>query len=146
MHKEDILSVGIILALVLAGCGMTYALLQFFYSIHNHGTITAIGVNVFDASGMPLTSIEWGLVDPGSSNNFIIKIQNNGTVPATISFQTQDWIPIEASNYLTLSWNYTGAILNPQETIPITLTLNVAESIAGIPEFSFDIIITATET
>jgi uncharacterized membrane protein len=71
---------------------------------------------------------------------------NNGTVPVTLTLSTQDWNPIEASSYMTLSWDYAGAILNSTETMSTTLTLIVGPDVSGITEFQFNIIITATET
>lgn len=59
---------------------------------------------------------------------------------------TENWNPIEASNYIAISWDYTNQTIEPKQIIPVTFTLTVSETIQGIESFSFDIIITATST
>ena len=81
------------------------------------------------------------MVEPGSTNNATVYVRNEGNVAANISLATENWNPSNASNYMTLSWNYDGQQLNPQEVAQITLTLNVSSSVQGIESFSFDIII-----
>ncbi len=81
------------------------------------------------------------MVEPGSINNVTVYVRNEGNVAATISLTTENWNPANASDYLTLGWNYDGRQLSPQEVIAAILTLTVCPSVHGIEGFSLDIII-----
>jgi hypothetical protein len=39
-----------------------------------------------------------------------------------------DWNPVEISDYLTISWDYNGTLINPDEIIPVTMTLSASSS------------------
>lgn len=145
MHKEDLITWAILLgSLALVGSGITYAVLQYYYPIDNHGNIVTIGLLVVDANDMPITNIEWGSLEPGSQTNQLVYIKNNGSEPITLALATQDWNPLQAQNHMTLSWNYTSSILNPQDKIPTILTLTVSSEVIGITDFQFSSVITAT--
>jgi hypothetical protein len=71
-----------------------------------------------------LTTLDWGFLAPGDSAMYLIYLQNNGTVNATLDFfSTRNHDPPDLSNYMSLSWNYTGQILEPNEVIPIKFDL-----------------------
>ena len=63
-----------------------------------------------------------------------------------------DWNPANVSEYTKLSWDYNGTILNPGETIHVTLTLSIPNSQSfvnylideKVQNFSFDIHIVAS--
>jgi len=74
-------------------------------------------------------------------NNVIVYVKNEGNVAASITLATENWNPLNASDYLVLSWNYDGRQLNTREEAQVTLTLTVSSSVQGIEDFSFDIII-----
>jgi hypothetical protein len=71
----------------------------------------------------------------------ICYIKNEGDLPSTLSMYTSNWNPSSTENYLTLSWNYDGRSINPDDSVQVTFTLNVDPSIEGITSFSFDITI-----
>ena len=114
--------------------------------IVGRGTVKAVGVGVFWNSNCtnPVSFIDWGVVEPGSTNNVTVYVRNEGNVAAIISLATENWNPSSASDYLALSWNYDGRQLNPQEVVQVTLTLTVSLSVQGIESFSFDIIISVS--
>jgi len=128
-----------IVALIVLASGFTQSSVR----IVGRGTVKAVGVGVFWDSNCtdPVSFVDWGVVEPGSMNNVTVYVRNEGNVAANISLATENWNPSNASNYMTLSWNYDGQQLNPQEVAQITLTLNVSSSVQGIESFSFDIII-----
>jgi len=128
-----------IVALIVLASGFTQSSVR----IVGRGTVKAVGVGVFWNSNCtdPVSFIDWGVVEPGSMNNVTVYVRNEGNVAANISLATENWSPSNASDYVTLSWNYDGQQLNPQEVAQITLTLNVSSSVQGIESFSFDIII-----
>ncbi len=111
--------------------------------ISNAGEVKAIGVGVYwNSDGTnEVTSINWGILEPGSSTNRTCYIQNEGNSASTLSMNTTNWDPTNASDYISLTWDYDGQLVNPDEIIPVVLTLAISGSVTGITGFSFDIII-----
>jgi len=56
---------------------------------------------------------------------------------------TSNWSPSNASDYMSLSWDYGGQSIDVDEVVQVTFTLSVDASIEGITNFSFDITIAA---
>lgn len=113
---------------------------------------TIINVSAVEANGLGaywdsnctdrVDSINWGNLTPGSLNNTIVYIRNEVEEPIYLILETTNWRPSEASQYLSLGWDYTGQWINPGEALQITLTLGVSQYVEGILSFNFDIIIT----
>lgn len=130
------------LAVLVAFDGAVMSLLNGI-SFRNVGTVKAVGVGVYWDSGCNSTvsSIDWGVVEPGSAKNTTIYIRNEGNTPETLSFETDNWNPSNATEYMVLSWDYGGQSINVGEVVQVTFTLSVSASIVGITSFSFDITI-----
>jgi len=107
--------------------------------------VKGIGVGVYwdQACTNAVSSISWGLIDPGSNVNKTIYVRNEGNTVATLSLTTSNWNPTTASSYMTLSWNYDGQTLSVNQVVQVKLTLAVSLGVTGITNFSFDITITA---
>jgi hypothetical protein len=116
--------------------------------MYSYGSIQiqTAGIAVYrDASCTTKASdVSWGTLTPGSSRENVLYIKNEGTTPLNLFLDTANWSPTNAANYLTLSWNYGGQTVALNQVIRITLTLTVSQSISGINNFSFDIILTGT--
>lgn len=84
--------------------------------------------------------IDWGTLYPDSSASQTINVKNAIPHSQTLSLATSAWNPANASDFLTLSWNYSGAVLSSE--MPVELTLTVSPYIEGIENFTFNIIIT----
>jgi hypothetical protein len=112
-------------------------------TLSSTGMIETIGVGVYSniQCSSPLTSIAWGTLKPGENQTVICYIKNEGDLPSTLSMYTSNWNPSSAENYLTLSWNYDGGYINPDDSVQVTFTLSVDESIEGVTSFGFDITI-----
>jgi hypothetical protein len=112
-------------------------------TLPNVGTVKAIGVGVYwDTSCSDhVSSIDWGMVEPGTTKNVSFYTKNEGTTPVTLSLETENWNPANASIYMSLDWDYAGQEIDVDEVIQVTLSLSVSDSIGGITDFSFDIII-----
>lgn len=106
-----------------------------FVVIRNIGVVEVVGVNA------DVDFIDWGLIEPSSTTAKLINIMPNGTIPITLTVNTTNWNPSIASDYMTLSWNYTGVALQPDIWCPIELYLTVSPNIESVKNFSFDIII-----
>ena len=142
-----------IATLILIGCALSLSMLtqvtssiQTNTKISNQGALKTVGVGVYWDSGLTnkVSSIDWGILEPGSNVNKTVYIRNEGNAAATLSMTTSNWNPSNASNYLTLTWNYGGQTLNVNEAIQVKFTLSASSSVTGITNFSFDITITAS--
>ena len=91
------------------------------------------------------SSLDWGTLEPSENKTEVVTLQNIGNVPLTLYISTANWSSMEAQNALNLTWNYSGAAVKPQETLPIALTLIVSENPVDVVDFSFDIVITGTQ-
>ncbi len=115
-------------------------------TISNNGTIRAVGVGVFwdPACTNETSSINWGLLAPGSTATTVLYVRNNGTVSVSLSAAFGNWNPSGASLYLTPGWNSTGYVLGKGQVVAAALSLTVSASITGITNFSYDITIAGT--
>ena len=113
-------------------------------TIHNIGSVKTVGVEAYWDQGCTdlVISINWGKIEPAASRKVIVYLRNEGNSPITLSLTTKSWSPSQASTYITLSWNYTGSSIQPNEFKPVTLSLTISQSITGITSFGFDIVIT----
>jgi len=134
----------ILSALAIGILGGVSSLVQTNTTISNTGSIKGIGVGIYwDSACISKTSsIDWGVVDPGSNKTVTVYVRNEGNVAVTLSKTTQNWNPSSASSYMTLTWNYAGQTLAVNQVLQIKLFLVVSPTTSGITNFSFDIIIT----
>jgi len=116
-------------------------------NIHATGDIVALGLEVYsDADCMVvLDSIDWGRFYPAQSRNTIFYVKLIGNTPSTLGLSADNFVPIEAEQYLMLTWDYDGHILSPGEILEVIAALGVDSSISGIESFSFEMIVTAYE-
>ena len=116
------------------------------HAVSNKGVIKTVGVGVYSDSncGSKLSSIDWGMLEPGQSLNVTGYIRNEATSAVTLSLSTANWSPSNASQYITLKWDYGGISIAPNEVVKVTFMLAVSENISGITNFSFDIAIIST--
>lgn len=112
----------------------------------SRGRIKKVGVEVYwDASGTDtIIQVDWGMLEPGQASKVLIYIKNTGNSPITLVLYTSDWLPEETGTYITLGWNYTSAVLDKKEIIPVELTLTVSPDILDIDVFDFIITIEGT--
>jgi len=120
--------------------------LMYSTSLQSYGTVQTIGVAAYKESNCVtlMSDVNWGNVVPGGSITKTVYIRNEGNSALTLSLNAENWNPTSATNYLTLSWNYGGQTIQPNQVVQITLTLSVSQSINGIETFYFDIIIVGT--
>jgi hypothetical protein len=143
--KQNLIRV-IVLASVLAfvaGSVLTFALTQWRRRIPSLATLKTVGVGVYEdaACTVSVVQIDWGILEPGDTATFDAYIKNLSNVPITLTLQTEDWSPANASNFISLSWDYDGTKIPVDSSIPATLTLDVDAATSGIESFSFTIVI-----
>lgn len=138
----------VIYVLALSTVGSVMSAMQTNETISNVGSVKGVGVGVYwdSACTNAVSSINWGILNPGSSKDETIYIRNEGNTTVTLAMTTSNWNPSNASDYITLNWNYNGQPFEVGEVIQVTLTLSVSSSIEGITSFSFDITLTASES
>jgi len=114
--------------------------------ISGQGTIKAVGIHVYKdpAATEPLTSADWGVFEPGESKTGPCYVKNDGNVPVALSFYVESWQPANASNFITLTWDYDGSGLAKGSIRQVTFTLTVSANITGIDNFSFEVWVIGT--
>ena len=110
-------------------------------TISNAGSVMAIGVGIYweENCTSEVSTIDWGMLEPGTSKNVTVYIHNEGNTASTLSMETSGWTPSNASDYMTLSWDYDSSPIDPEDVLPVVFTLSVSASIEGVTSFSFDI-------
>ena len=93
-----------------------------------------------------MTSVAWGLIEAGNFVNKTIYIRNSGDIDIRLSLAAENWNPLMAADYFTLSWSYDGSVLSSGEVIGVTLRLSLSSSVSGLDNFSFDIVIMGSES
>ena len=138
---------GIALAAVLVAVVVGVVLIT-QYRISATGKIKTLGLKLYSGPDLKteVSAIDWGKLAPGDAPHVDLWAVTSGNTPSTLSMNLTNWIPLEASNVISLGWNYTGNVLQPKLAIVVRLTLTVSRQISGIESFSFEIIVTAKET
>lgn len=115
-------------------------------TISNVGSLKTIGIGAYWDENLTsrVDGIDWGLLEPGDQKSFSIYFQNEGNSAVTLSMSASNWNPSAAATYLTLSWDYSGQIIEADKNLQVTLTLSVSANITGITNFGFDIIVVGT--
>lgn len=127
---------------------LVFGLLSASTTISNTGNVKTVGVGVYwDSScSQEVSLIEWGSLDPGETSSVTVYVRNEGSVAVVLSMTTENWDPTLASSYITLDWDRDDYVLSSGESVQAVLTLSVSSSITGVTSFSFDIVITGTES
>jgi hypothetical protein len=134
---------GILVATIIVAA-VTIGVLVVTRSVSSSGTviITRHDMQVYadPACTIVLNSIEWGTIPNGSIASTTIYIKNLGqNSNLTLRFNTSNWNPAIAANYITLSWNYSGQVLQPGQSIAVEMRLAVSSSATGFTAFTHQI-------
>jgi len=114
--------------------------------VPSHGSVKGINVGLYSdqTCTTPVESIQWGLIEPGSTANQTVYIRNEGDSNTTLTMTPSNWNPTNSSNYIGLNWDYTGQTLDVSQVIQVRFTLFILENIQGITDFSFDVTIASS--
>lgn len=144
-----------IITLILSGMISIWLNKTINLHIPSLGNIQTLGVQTYwDISLKNKTeTVDWGTIQLGVSNNVTLYIQSISNFETTLHLNATNWDPPNISNYMSLSWNYNGTTIYPDEIIQVTLTLTASSSNAfliylinsDIKQFSFNIVITTLE-
>ena len=143
-QRLKILTAVAIIVLVIGIVAVSAAVLQTM-KVKSTGQIKGVGCEIYadEAGTMPVTEINWGILEPGEVKNLTVYIKNVGNVPANLSMHTETWVPSSAESFISFTWDYDNTTLAVDQTLQVVFTLAVDPGITGIYEFSFDIIIIA---
>lgn len=143
------LSIAAVIALMVAGIILTIVTAGIIatQTITSNATLTTVNVGVYSdrQCKQNCTSISWGTLYPSNSTSRIIYVKNTGNLTLTLSMTTGSWAPTNAGDYLTLTWDQEGAVLQTGESVTANLTLLAASDTGDLTNFSFDIVITGAE-
>jgi len=140
---------GVVLTLVVLGLILfAFMLLMSTNPITNVSAVEANVVGVYWDSNCTdrVFSIDWGSLAPGSVKSIVVYIRNEVEEPIYLMISTTSWNPSEASDYMTLGWDCAGYRMNPGEILQTTLIFSVTRYVEGISVFSFDILITGSDS
>lgn len=96
--------------------------------------------------------VDWGELTLGASKNATFQVKSNSNVDVKLGLNVTNWAPKGIEDYLTISWDYNGTRLYPEEAIPVTVNLTVSASeefidflvTNEVTAFGFDITIYAS--
>jgi hypothetical protein len=86
-----------------------------------------------------IESINWGMLSPGEMKNVTIYVRNEGERSTVLAMSVYGWTPVEALNFMTVTWNYSGTAVEPGQMVAVLLTLMVDPNINGITNFGVTI-------
>lgn len=145
MPRKSVMILIIILAILFIAQSLTAQWVNAKASIRQP---KGVGIAIYtDALGLNVCSnIDWNQnhddnLKPGDVIPSIIYVKNVGSTPVTLTLTT-NFSPSIAETYLAITWNYNNAMLQPNDIIPVTLTLTISPSTTNITNFTCDITIT----
>jgi hypothetical protein len=149
VNKSVLIPVTILGALALSVAGLVnLSLMTGTYEITSSASVQTppeIGVYWDITTLDDVTEIAWGDLEPGETKSVTVYVKNTGETVFTGSLSTDSWNPPEASDFITLDWDFGSNPLKVGRIRTTQLTLRVDSGITGITVFNFTIIITGTE-
>ena len=111
--------------------------------IGSRGTLKTEGVGVYwdQNCTSSVHSFDWGIVEPDSLKNATVFVRNEGNGASSLFLAADNWSTSNASDFISLNWDYSGYTLLPNQVTKVVLTLFIASNIEGVKDFTFDIII-----
>lgn len=127
------ISVAAILMIVTA-----LAINQASTTVSHTGTIQALNVGVFQDSActQPLSTLNWGTLEPGASASKTVYVKNTGNAVLTLNMTVTSWNPSAAASYITLTWNRQSYVLAAGTSVSALLTLSVSATVNGFTSFT----------
>ena len=144
MQRSQTLVIFVLVASALVAS--TFALFTIQKNIPGTGSIKGLGLGIYwdQQCQNPTSSIDFGVLEPGSQKDYTLYLRNEGNTDLTLNMAAENWDPTEAANYLSLTWNREGLEVSPDQVISFVITLSVSSNIQEISSFSLDITISGT--
>ena len=143
VKKTTIIGVLFILAFMTVGVS---GLLTTSKTLNSSGSVMAINIEVYSdiACTQPLSSLDWGVPEPGETVNLVVYLKNSGNADMTLNMYVSNWTPSGVDTYLSLSWDQENMVISPDEVLQSTISLLVDNGISGVTDFSFQITLQGT--
>jgi hypothetical protein len=141
-EMDDVYKIGLIILLI--GCASALALWD-PRSLLDVTSRIEIKTDSNVAVELNVSSLNWGVLEPGQNKSLGLLISNTGNVVAQLIVKTQKWEPREAEQFLNLTWDLGYSALDVGNNVAVTLTLHVSPMIKNITAFSFEIVINAVK-
>ena len=143
MSKAETISIAALVALFVLVGALAAGVVD--YVITNTGTVTAVGLEIYSDPALTLkvTSIDWGMVDPGATVEKMVYVLNTGNTAEQLSLTTQNWNP--ATLMINCTWNRQNFVVAAGANVTATFTLAVDGAISGVEGFTFDLVVVGTE-
>jgi hypothetical protein len=103
-------------------------------------TSTGIGVYWNPDCSLRAASINWSTLTPSGTKRVTVYVRNEGNESFALYVTPVDWVPQNASSYLSFSWASPDCKILAGKTLSVTLALHVSSGIRGITDFSFSIV------
>jgi hypothetical protein len=115
--------------------------------IDNDGSVASINCEVYwdKALTTPVTSIDWGVIDPGEEVTRVVYVYLNGNQDSLLTFYAQNFNPPTAQSYIAMTWNVTSGYHTAGSIVPAELKLDLDGGVTGFIDFSFDTVIQASD-
>ena len=119
---------------------LAYSMLMKTFRMTTSGIFAQVETGFYSDENctMPIESIEWGILLPGSNKSHVLYLRNEGNVGLALAVNMTNLTPPEVSEYISLSTNYDGHVIPPNQILALSLILHVALDAQG-GGFSFDI-------
>jgi hypothetical protein len=95
------------------------------------GTIYVRGLEIYGGdikSNRGNITVDWGELTLGSIKNASFNVKSTSNVDVQLGLNVTDWEPAGIEKYLTISWNYNGTLLSPNQELFVTANLEVSSS------------------
>lgn len=92
------------------------------------------------AATIEVTTVDWGVMNPGSIRPIILYLKNTGNIAETVTLSAGNYKPPELQGIMTLSWDSEGIRIEPGQVMKTNITLEVSGSVTGISTFSLSLI------
>jgi hypothetical protein len=100
-------------------------------SVQNVGGIYVTGVEAYGGDityRNGIATLDWGTFYLGNSKNASFYLRSISTSQIRLALNVTNWNPEGLKHYMTLTWDYTGTQIDPNEEIPVRLTLSLSSS------------------
>ncbi len=142
MQRYQVIAIYAIVASAILATSML-AVIMIQRGTRSTGSIEGQGLRVYldPECTNAVSSLDFGLLEPGSSKNFTFYLKYEGDSDFNLGMSSENWNPGTAADYMTLAWNREGQQIRPDEVLGCVVTLSVLEDVQGVSSFTLDIII-----
>ena len=146
MSQKNLDYISLLIGVVVCSILIIAFMQVMIYSYKSSRTMGSRGIIVTgDYLKVDKSSIDWETLYPAQNKTMDILITNEAPTAQTLSMTTAAWDPANATDFISLTWNYTGSSVAAKASIPVALTIHIDPLINGIQNFTFNIILSGVQ-